>query len=50
MDEKIFKTMGRVGAWNITIGIVAIVIGVAAGVLAIVNGAKLLKERSNIMF
>lgn len=50
MEEKIFKTMGRVGAWNIAVGIVLIVIGLAAGVISIINGAKLMKDRSGIMF
>lgn len=50
MEEKIFKTMGRTGAWNIAVGVVVIVVGIAAGVVAIVNGAKLIKERSGIMF
>ena len=38
MNEKIYKTMGRVGA------------GVATGVLMIVSGAGLLKRRGEIMF
>lgn len=50
MDEKIYKRMGRSGAWDITIGIILVVVGVAAGVLSIINGAKLLKDRTGIMF
>jgi len=50
MEEKIYKTMGRCGAWNIAVGVVVIVIGIAAGVIAILNGAKLIKDRTGLMF
>lgn len=50
MEEKVFKTMGRTGAWNIAIGVILIVVGLAAGVLSIINGAKLIKDKSGIMF
>ena len=50
MQEKIYKTMGRCGAWNITIGVVMIVIGLAAGVISILNGAKLIKDKAGLMF
>lgn len=48
--EKIYKMMGNAGAGNIALGIVMIVAGVAAGVLAIVNGARLLSGRKHITF
>ena len=50
MDEKVYKTMGRSGAWNIAIGVVIIVVGLFAGVLSIINGAKLIKDKSRIIF
>lgn len=50
MQEKIYKTMGRSGAWNIAIGVVMIVVGLAAGVISILNGAKLIKDKAGIMF
>lgn len=50
MEEKTYKLMGRTGAFTMTIGIVAIIAGIAAGVLLIINGAKLLSQRSRIMF
>ena len=43
MNEKIYKTMGRVGGGNIAMGAVLVVVGVATGVLMIVSGAGLLK-------
>lgn len=33
MEEKIYKSMGRSGALSIAVGVVAIVTGVASGVL-----------------
>ena len=48
MNEKIYKTMGRVGGGNIAMG--AVLVGVATGVLMIVSGAGLLKRRGEIMF
>ena len=50
MEEKVFKTMGRTGAWNMTLGIVSIVVGIATGVLLIISGAKLISDRSKILF
>ena len=50
MNEKIYKTMGRVGGGNIAMGAVLVVAGVATGVLMIVSGAGLLKRRGEIMF
>ena len=37
MNEKIYKTMGRVGGGNIAMGAVLVVVGVATGVLMIVS-------------
>ena len=48
--EKAYKTMTSSGAANIAAGIVVIVAGVAAGVLTIINGARLLKNRNEIIF
>ena len=50
MEEKVYKTMGRSGAWNIAIGVVLIVVGLAAGGVSIINGAKLIKDKSGIIF
>ena len=50
MEEKTYKLMGGIGAINITFGIVAIISGIAAGVLRIVSGAKLLSGRKKILF
>lgn len=50
MEEKIYKTMKRSGALNITLGIIMIVFGIAAGVLMIVSGGRLLVKKSDILF
>lgn len=48
--EKSYKTMGGAGSLNIILGIIGIVVGVAAGVLLIISGSKLLARKSNILF
>ena len=48
--EKVYKTMKSVGAGNIAIGIIMIVAGLSAGIVAIVVGARLIKEKSDITF
>ena len=44
MNEKIYKTMGRVGGGNIAMGAVLVVVGVATGVLMIVSGNYVLRK------
>ncbi|SHK50624.1 hypothetical protein [Hespellia stercorisuis] len=50
MGEKAFKTMQGAGASNIVIGVVLLVVGVAAGVITIVHGARLLINKNEITF
>lgn len=50
MEEKVYKTMGGTGAWNIVIGVVVLAVGVAAGVMLIISGAKLLANKSKVLF
>ena len=45
MEEKVYKTMGNVGAFNIVIGICVIATGIASGVMLIINGARLIKKK-----
>ena len=49
MNEKAYKAMGA-GAAGIAVGIVVTVIGIAAGVISIISGARLLKEKKGILF
>ena len=50
INEKIYKTMTTVGAGNIVLGVIMIVTGIAAGVITIVGGARLLKNKSGLTF
>jgi hypothetical protein len=50
MMEKIYNTMKSVGVWNLVMGILLIVAGVVSGILLILNGAKLLKKKSDLLF
>lgn len=50
MMEKIYNTMKSVGVWNLVLGIVLIVSSMVAGTFLIVNGAKLLKKKSDLLF
>jgi hypothetical protein len=50
MMEKIYKTMKSVGVWNLVIGILLIISGILTGIFMIVNGAVLLKKKSDLMF
>ena len=48
--EKIYKTMRNTGAARIAVGIIFASVGLAAGIIAIVKGALLLKRKSDITF
>ena len=48
--EKAYKTMQSAGVGSIVLGIIMIVTGVAAGIISIINGARLLKNMNQITF
>jgi hypothetical protein len=48
--EKVYKVLKNSGGCNITVGVLLIVIGITLGVISIVNGGILLKNRRNILF
>lgn len=50
MNEKAYKSMSFAGAANITIGIIMAVVGVATGIVAIISGARLLKDKKGLTF
>lgn len=50
MNEKVYKTMKRVGGWNIVFGILLITFGLAIGIMQIVHGGKLLAHKKDILF
>lgn len=50
MNEQAYKTMGITGAAGIAVGIVALVVGITVGAIAVISGAKLLKDRKGLTF
>lgn len=50
MMEKIYNTMKSVGVWNLVLGILMIITGAVAGTLLILNGARLLRKKSDLLF
>lgn len=49
MNEKIYKTMSSTGACSLAVGIIVLATGIVTGVMIIVNGARLLKKKSEIL-
>ena len=49
MNEKVYKTMGRTGAFSIAMGIVVMAVGLAVGIGSVICGASLLGRRSDLM-
>lgn len=49
MNEKIFKTLGQIGAAGIIVGIITTIVGITAGVISIVSGARALKLKGRII-
>lgn len=50
MNERVYKTMTRAGAWNIVFGVLLIVLGLVIGVMQIIYGGKLLSDRRELTF
>ena len=48
--ERVYKTMRNIGAGCIAIGVIIAVTGLTVGIISIVNGALLLKRKSEIEF
>ncbi len=49
-NEKIYKAMGVTGGLGIALGIIQIVVGLVIGILSIVSGATMIKNRKKILF
>ena len=49
-NERLYLAVSRGGVGSLVMGIIVLTVGVAAGVLMIVNGAGLLKQKSQITF
>ena len=50
MNERAYKTMQITGAASVALGIVTLVVGTAVGIIAIISGAKLLKDKKGLIF
>lgn len=50
MGEKVYKIMKRSGTSSIVLGILCVVFGITVGVMCIVNGAKLIKGKTYMIF
>ncbi len=50
MKEKTYKAISHNGVASLVLGIISICTGVAIGVILIVNGAKALKTKSEVIF
>lgn len=50
MQEKCYKKMKTIGGGNIALGIIVMITGLVCGIMAIVNGARLLHEKSDRLF
>ena len=48
--EKVYTVLKNAGGANITVGVLLIVIGITLGIINIVSGASLLRNRRNILF
>ena len=49
MNEKIFKTLGHIGAAGIIVGIITTIVGITAGLIYIVSGARDINLKGKIM-
>lgn len=50
MSEKAYRTMTNTGAGSLALGIILLVVGITGGIIMIINGSRLLKDKSNLIF
>ncbi len=50
MDEKVYKTINSTGKLSIIFGVLTIVLMIGVGVVNIINGARLLSKKSDMLF
>ena len=48
--ERIYKSMKKVGAGNNVSGVIIMVVGITIGIISIISGARLLKNKADITF
>lgn len=50
MEEKNYKMVKSVGGGSIALGVIIMLTGLVCGILSIVNGARLLKGKTDRLF
>ena len=50
MNEKAYKAMNFAGIASIAVGVVVTIVGITAGIITIVSGARLLKWKKGLTF
>lgn len=50
MNEKAYKTMMYSGMGNIAVGVLMIVVSITVGVITIISGAHLLRDKKGLTF
>ncbi|MCI6675457.1 MAG: hypothetical protein MSG78_00805 [Clostridiales bacterium] len=50
MNEKYYRLMSQIGGGSIALGVIVLVTGIVTGILMIVNGARLLVNKKNLIF
>lgn len=48
MNEKQYKRITGIGAANLVVGSLVMVVGIVTGILSVVNGARLLASRKDM--
>ncbi len=48
--EKVYKTMKGTGVGNIVVGIIILLTGIAAGILLIISGSALIRQKKKLTF
>ena len=48
--EKIYNSMKTIGAANLVMGIILMIVGLTTGILMVVNGASLLRHKNKLTF
>lgn len=49
-NEKSYKIMKAAGAGDIALGVIILVTGIACGILSLINGARLIRHKSELIF
>lgn len=50
MNEKIYHTMTKSGVASLVVGLLVMVTGIISGIILIVHGGMLLKDKKDITF